>query len=70
MNARRTRRLYLPSGNSFDLELPDGDGLNELRGAVVDSPSSKTWVWGMAAAGLGLGGLLTWLLLRPQKHST
>lgn len=56
-----TRRLYLPDGGAFDLQMPSGRIAAPIQG-VVASGSCPMWV--PVLAGVALGGLSTWLLLK------
>jgi hypothetical protein len=57
-----TRRLYLPDGGSFDLQMPSGRIVAPMRGVVASESCPSVLV--PVLAGAVLGGLSTWLLLK------
>jgi hypothetical protein len=62
-----TRRLILPGGGTFDLPMPVGTGTYKgVSGAVVDSAECPS-VLVPVLIGSGLGGLLTWLLVKLSR---
>lgn len=57
-----TRRLYLPDGGSFDLQMPGGRIAAPVHGVLPSDSCPSVWV--PVLAGAVLGGLSTWLLLK------
>lgn len=67
------RTLRLPDGGTFELPMPGStkryvENVTEprhgLNGVALHGASAEPTPWVAIAIGAGLGGLLTWLLLR------